>query len=207
MKIKLPTPAFVYSERSGFTLLEVLVVMAIIVTMAGLGATKFSGTESSNIRSGADIAYAVFGQARGEALQRNAVVRVLIDTDPAGVKNENYLQRMIVVFQDPENEKSWGACGPWTRFPQGVYYYKKQSQSHGEVNLKEIIPTMNPALCDYYEFSAQGLCATQARVVISPGRVGPSGEFKSKGINTCYGFVLHPLGQKSMIPTGSLKEQ
>ena len=68
--------------RTAFTLVELPVVMAIILLMVGLGVSAFKGGAASDATKGASvIASGIFDSARNEAIMRQTLSRVVIDTN------------------------------------------------------------------------------------------------------------------------------
>ncbi len=70
-------PGSVSGGQGGFTLIELLVTLTVLAILAAVSAPSFSDfIERSRIRQYADDLASGFRVARGEALKRNAVVKV-----------------------------------------------------------------------------------------------------------------------------------
>ena len=72
-------------ERDGFTLIEVMVTIAVLAVIITLAVPSFTATiNSSRLSSAADETSALIQTARMEAMRRNAVVVVCPTADPNG---------------------------------------------------------------------------------------------------------------------------
>ena len=71
-----------YSRSRGFTLVEIMVTMALFVVLLGLGVPAFTTfILNAKVKNAAETSLAGLNLARGEAVSRNAVVRFQMVTD------------------------------------------------------------------------------------------------------------------------------
>lgn len=75
-----------WSTRRGFTLLEILIALAIVVSLIGIGGFAIlSSAQERSFAASADRLAALMDDARGEAIRRRAVVAVRVEhEEPAG---------------------------------------------------------------------------------------------------------------------------
>ncbi|MDX6766460.1 MAG: prepilin-type N-terminal cleavage/methylation domain-containing protein [Candidatus Methylacidiphilales bacterium] len=209
-----------FSKRnSAFSLVELLVVMAIITVMAGVGMAVFrGGTASSGGREASTIAYSLFNAARTEAILRQSPARVIVDTVYNSGRPENYLRRISIAAlrsredttnpavvldadgnTDPAIASNWSQIQKWVFLSQGVYYDADYSKPTGTMDITFAGSGAPTSGYDYYEFSANGR-ASDLQFVVSPGLlVGTQFKVKNEG-QLRYGFVVHLLGRMSFFP-------
>jgi len=97
--------AGVHRSHSGFTLIEVLTVLALIAIITALAAPSFSGAFLSNKLASYANSFAASAQlARGEAIKRNAVVRICRSADGTSCAGSGTFQQGWVVFHDAKND-------------------------------------------------------------------------------------------------------
>jgi len=124
-----------FKGTAGFTLVELLVVMAIIILISGFIVTAISGGDGSQaLNSGISKANGIFSVARSAAVQRNQPVRVLVHLDSAD--EERFLRFMIVVYQDDDG--NWQPLTQGDFLPNGVFFAPALSyrDGHGDVGLR-----------------------------------------------------------------------
>ena len=115
-----------------------LVVMSIILIMAGLGIYAFKGGSATDgVKASSVVAAGEFDVARHEAIMRQTLSRVIIDTawlSSRGDLAEHYLRRVTVAYLnpqgvdangtpvassglsvDPANTANWVQAGAWER--------------------------------------------------------------------------------------------
>lgn len=195
------TTRFSYSRahrRTGFTLVEILVVMTIILVMVGLGVTAFKGGAASDATKGASVvAASEFDVARNEAIMRQTVSRVVIDTAWVAGRTDqaaHYLRRMAVAYLnpqgtdatgnpaatsgqsvDPSKASNWVQSGAWIVLPGNVYFDINYSVLHGtsmSVNFGgAAAPTSG--YC-YYQFSPNGQTQSAPLAVFAPSTLSAS---------------------------------
>ncbi len=143
--------------RKGFTLVEMIVVMAIIGVIIGVGASGMKGlTEAKGVSSGVSIADSIFSEARSSAIGNGLSTRVafLSDSSVKGKDEEKYL-RLIVVFQRNIENERWEPTGRGLSLPGKTFYDEVASVSSGTDTMD--FPGLGPSSCHFYEFNSQGL--------------------------------------------------
>lgn len=88
----------------GFTLVELMVTVAVMAILLGIAIPSFTEiTLSSKLRSYANDLVASAQLARGEAIKRNAVVRMCVSTDGASCVSGGWEQGWVV-FHDVDKD-------------------------------------------------------------------------------------------------------
>jgi len=157
-----------------FTLVEMLVVIAIMSILMTAGAIGLGGMGGKGVTSGVATAESLFAEARAIAVGQRTTSRVLVAERLTNNSADN-LRRIIVVSaeidpltgreKDPRNWilSSRGAVLPDQTF-FSVEYGKKDYQSGGGMLDKMTLPTSAKAAYQgsyyYYEFNAEGICTT-----------------------------------------------
>lgn len=169
-------------QRRAFTLVEMLVVIAIMSVLMTAGAIGLGGMGGKGVSSGVSSAESLFDEARSIAVGQRVKTRVLIakklDNNPA----EN-LRRMLIVAE--EVNATTGAVSPnvfviasrGIVLPDQVYFsqeFSERNQQGGgaldEMTGYKAVKSANAGTYFYYEFNAEGICSTPgASLVIGTG--------------------------------------
>jgi len=167
-----------YSRR-GFTLIEILVVVAIISILLTAGITGLGNLSAGKGTTAAVAACeSIFAEARNIAMSKGCKARVLIDVNNAG--NENYLRRVIVVHEQIAANgtpvaNTWVMPSRGYVMPQGTFFSQhfsigQAAQTLGGAQLK---PAFHGNYV-YYEFNAEGIAAVpEAMFVVGTGVRAP----------------------------------
>lgn len=202
--------------RRGFTLVELLTVMAIIAILISLGAVGISKMgQGQSVTAGLAIGEGLLAQARSQAINQSAPARLIIhgdlnDQDP--IERDRYRRMMMVVYR--ETDEDGNVLPGWKRLtspvflPEGVYFAgeisKLNMRSGGQLPLERHQVSAQPGdqrLCYFYEFNGQGVCTTPgAGFVVESGTRAP-GQARPNlgGKRDIRGFVVLKSGATSLI--------
>ena len=124
----LPTDRHV--ARCGFSLVELLVVMGIIVLLAVVGSAALrGGSKSTAVGAALDQAAAIVEQAKLEAISMGLGAKLVMDNDPA---SKERLRRLAVFTgnYDAINDRQdgWKLAGRAHILPEGVHFLSGYSE-------------------------------------------------------------------------------
>lgn len=199
-----------------FTLVEMLVVIAIMSILMTAGAIGLGGMGGKGVTSGVASAESLFDEARSIAMGQRVKTRVMIAKSLTNNPSENY-RRILVVAQEVNpttgvvNQNSYVLTSRGVVLPDQVYYSEDLSvkdQVAGSGNLPEVngysnIKAANAGTYIYYEFNAEGICTTPgASFVIGNGARGPNSSDRPRvtaaGKRDFGGFVVWRNGSTSL---------
>lgn len=185
------------SRPGGFSLIELLLVIAILGAMATAGAVALSGSVKS-LQGATAAASSIFGLARTEAILRRAPVRLIIDTAYNPSKPENFLRRMTIVAPTITNgTTNWDRqISKWTTLPANAFFNSDMSKVHGQISISGLPGTQGEGSYAYYEFNPNGQAPARAQFVISSGSLNGSA-FQERDPNSRYGFFIHKMGKQT----------
>ena len=160
-----------YSRKSAFTLIELLVVISILLIASSIIFIGGGGGEGAKLSSSQRIISGIAQGARGQAILKNAKVRLIIyseanvDMDP-----DKVLRYVGIIYADPkdtdqENPTSWIAATQGTYLPEGIYFNKILSQGWPGSTMNLDYPRLSAQSGGseqyyYYEFNRNGTMAT-----------------------------------------------
>lgn len=179
-----PIDSHLASRRNcrGFTLVEMLVVIAIMCVLMTAGAIGLNGMGGNGVSSGVASTESLFDEARTIAVSQRTNARVLIAKELENAKAEN-LRRILVISAevDPATgtpTNNWILSSRGTLLPEQTYFsaiYSKKDLAGGGGTIEEM-PSLTGAKAAfagsyyYYEFNAEGICTTPgASFVIGAG--------------------------------------
>ena len=111
-----PAEARARRFRSGFTLMELLLVMALIGIVLGVGLGSFASFDPSRGAARGLVANAL-RQTRNTAIERGAPARVMIDRSRQALRTEAFTVAGTWRFEGPELEGARGVRGVADGFP------------------------------------------------------------------------------------------
>ena len=116
------------SSSPAFSLVELLVVMAIIGMMVGLSALAVSGMRAPAVQHGADQVMSGLSLARQIAITKNTQAALLIATNTSsGFPAEPY-RYWAVVFSN-RSTANWSFAKDWEALPNGAFFLDTRGQS------------------------------------------------------------------------------
>lgn len=127
--------------RSGFSLIELLVVMVIILIVVALSASLFQNTGASKLRSSSDQLVAMVEQARTAAITRRRPVMLAV-REPAA-SGESEIQLGLFEFADLDEEADGNGHAVtqmrrWQRLPGGVVFLDGPADAPDAADLRNI---------------------------------------------------------------------
>ncbi len=182
-------------NKVGFSLIELLIVMAILGVMAAAGAMALGGS-SKSLQGAAAAASSFFGLARTEAILRGSPVRLIIDTTYDSARPDNYRRRMTIVGTTNGGATWDQQIARWTTLPGTAFFNSDMSKPHGKVAIPGLAGAGSGSIFDYYEFNPNGQASGSAQFVISSGAVN-GGMFQERDATSRYGFFIHKMGKQT----------
>ena len=110
--------------KHGFSLIELLVVMALIVILVGgvSQALRSDGSRGVALQSAQAELASLLGATRAQAVLRQTAARLLIDAGPpGGGETVSYLRRLQIVHEEPPGSGQWMPGGNPMFLPQGTF--------------------------------------------------------------------------------------
>jgi len=156
-------------SAQAFTLVEMLVVIAIMSILMVAGAVGLSGIGGKGVTTGVTSADSIFNEARTIAMGQGAKTRVLVARTLSNNSSEN-LRRIVVVSQELDADGNprpnvWILSSRGTLLPDRTYFsqdfskenHASNSGSIRTMNLESPIPRNFQGEYFYYEFNEQGI--------------------------------------------------
>lgn len=107
------------SWKTGFTLLELLVVLTSIVVLAAAGFLSMRGMKHNlSLDRAADMLHSMVRVARTQAITNGVHSRLIVSLDTSDP--DSYLRRVGVVIEDPDTTNGWVAVERGVLLPEGV---------------------------------------------------------------------------------------
>ncbi|MES2923203.1 MAG: prepilin-type N-terminal cleavage/methylation domain-containing protein [Verrucomicrobiota bacterium] len=205
----------------GFTLVEMLVVIAIMSILMTAGAIGLGGMSGKGVTSGVATVESLFDEARAVAVGQRTRARVLVATDLTGTPADN-LRKVVIAYAQVNpstgaevTPTTWVLASRGTTLPDQVYFSKKFSMrdhenktAMGATNEMDLAASYKAYAGKYmfYEFNSEGICTTPgasfvlgtgARGVSTQAQKGPP-KVTSAGKRDFGGFVVWRNGRTSL---------
>ena len=156
------------SKKSAFTLIELLVVISIILIASSIIFIGGGGGDGAKLSSSQRIISGIAQGARGQAILKNAKVRLIIYSDLASNEDEEKKLRYFgIVYEDNANPGQWFAATQGTYLPEGIYFNEDLSKEFpASSKMKINYPRQSAQSASsgeeyyYYEFNSNGTMAT-----------------------------------------------
>ena len=182
-------------RRNGFTLVEMLVVIAIMSILMTAGSIGLSGIGGKGVTSGVATSESLFDEARATAIGKNLRACVLVAKTLTNNPGDD-LKRIIVAYEETETDATkptfgqakdptnatpkWELSSRGAVLPDQTFFSNKLSKkdhANGSGTIEVVsstkFVTAKPALAgDYYiyQFNSQGICTTPgASFIIGTG--------------------------------------
>ncbi len=192
------------TTSGAFSLTELLVVMAIIAIMAGIGLAAFRGSPNNDVKSASALLASVASEARNLAILKRTPTRVVVDTSYNGSQPENFLRRVTVAYLDNSTgTPTWVQASRWQKLPGNAYFNPNYSNPPGDKNMTISFAGQSGSGSgySYYEFSPNGLVTPSGtgtkppQVVVSHGAMNGGTFVQRDDKGSLYGFALFRMGR------------
>lgn len=161
------------SHFSGFTLVELLVVILIISILLTIGSVALKGAGGKGVTTALASTEALFDEARSVAMGSGAKSRLLVNIDDP--ESPNYLRQIVIVSEILDDEgksfdpPQWELSSRGYTLPDKVFYSREFSRRDhqggtGDIDEFELAGGRISAAYSgnylFYEFNSEGICTT-----------------------------------------------
>jgi prepilin-type N-terminal cleavage/methylation domain-containing protein len=137
--------AEVARSRRGFSLVEMLTVLAIMLSLAVLSMSSFSSLQSTSLTSSGNQMVDLLAMARQNSISQNAYTAVAIKSQGTGAYNAYCLLQLT--RQDDGTLGEWTEITPWHYLARGVVFESGQTNDtfvSMPISLPAPLPTTFP---------------------------------------------------------------
>ena len=128
-------------SQSGFTLLELVVVLSIMVILSTMGFVAYEATAPPGaVNAGRNTLHGLMRFAREQAIMRGSNAMLIINYDSSDA--DKFLRYAGVIVEEEYNLEDWKAAHSGVYLPKGVYFVPQSGEG-----------------ADGFEFDAQWLLA------------------------------------------------
>jgi prepilin-type N-terminal cleavage/methylation domain-containing protein len=207
----------------GFTLVEMLVVIAIMSVLVTAGAIGLGSIGGKGVSSGVASAESLFDEARAIAVGQRVKARVMIAKEMTNNPADNL--RKIVVVSEALKTDGTVDPGKWLLSSRGVilpdqtFFSQELSKLNhetgsGSIEVEKSLAGAKAAFQGsyfYYEFNSEGICTTPGASFIigsgsrnlSPEKAKTKPKITSAGKRDFGGFIIWRNGRTSLFRSPS----
>ena len=107
-------------NRRGFTILELLVVLAVMGVMIGALGFSFVGVNQSNLGDAQRSLISLLQKARSLAVSNSVESRIIVMAD--SMDPDKYLRKVMLICQDKNNTKYWKIVEDDFNLPDDIWF-------------------------------------------------------------------------------------
>jgi prepilin-type N-terminal cleavage/methylation domain-containing protein len=169
-------------SAAGFSLIEVLVVIAIIVILFAVGVPLLSDPANSARKSSADILRATLQQARAHSIATGAYTSVLLPSYSSDPEFGGRLIGFAEVVADPAAPSKYRITRlvqRWTQLPEQIYFMDRSAVRIPQTTLMDqgATPSINAEYrkrqiaCNFIVFAPNGQILQNSTSTANPGLI------------------------------------
>jgi prepilin-type N-terminal cleavage/methylation domain-containing protein len=204
------------NRKSAFTLIELLVVISIILIASSIIFIGGGGGDGAKLSSSQRIISGIAQGARGQAILKNAKVRLIIYSDLASNEDDEKKLRYFGIIYEATNTPApndWFAATQGTYLPEGIYFNEALGEglrSKMRINYprQSAQSAGNGEEYYYYEFNSNGTMAADYNntwLAIQAGTLKPNGgvlgvdftENKNEGLKAA--LIFRRVGTTTLV--------